>query len=71
MTKVAETDRNKGRQASAQDEIEVTPAMVEAGALRLWELAGDDGISRRSSLSEFHWLFSQALEAAGLQTVAH
>ncbi len=50
-----------------QKEIEITPDMIEAGAVRLWELVGDDGVSRTQPLSEFKWLIGQCLSAAGLR----
>jgi len=59
------------QEKSERDEIEITAEMLEAAALRLWELVGDDGISRRRPLDEFQWLIGQCLLAAGLQMEEH
>lgn len=51
--------------------VEVTPEMVEVASRELWDLVGDDGLTRRSPLSEFEWVIGRCLSAAGLKMEAH
>ena len=48
-------------------QIEVTPEMIEAAPRELWELVGDDGLTRRAPLSEFEWIIGRCLSVAGLK----
>ena len=56
------------RQGGDVNQIEVTPEMISLAAVELWELVGDDGLTRKSPLTEFEWIIAQALSAARFGT---